>query len=177
MSKSLKTQSSDTIVLQIVSSGSFVKRALVRKNQSVQVLSNLFPDQPVIFIHRGEQLIEQNSFEYYQVQSGESIFVIPNDQETRPTSALQAQHWIRLSNDAEAINRLIDSVVNTKTRREVMRLRDVALLKQEIHRRRCLRSDLSFTVPQRNHIQPNRHPTVIVSPITELPSEALPVPW
>jgi hypothetical protein len=137
----------------------------------------MFSDQQVIFIYRGEQLIEQNSFEQYKMQSGESIFVIRNEEEERPTSILQAQHWIRLSNDAEAISRLIDSVVNTNTRREVMRLRDVALLRREIHRRHSLRSDLSFTVPQPNHVQPNRHRTVIVSPITELPSEALPVPW
>jgi hypothetical protein len=177
MSDCVTTESPGSIVLQIVSSGGLLKRALVRENQQCQVLGRLFPDQSVVFIYRGEQLIEQFSFGHYNIRSGESIFVLPKGQEGQPALSIQSQPWIRLSNDPEAISRLVDSVVNVNTRREVMRLRDIVLLRREMRCRHRSTFEQPPPLPAPDHIQPDRHQTVIVSPMTELVSEPLPVIW
>jgi hypothetical protein len=115
-------------------------------------------------------------FSFYHIKNSETIIAVPetdNDVENNT----RRNGWMRLSWDGADLNARIAALTSSSTRPEALRLRDLTLMKCELHggksaglSQRQLRSSAPV-FPLR------RHGTVIPNPASELQTDELPKLW
>jgi hypothetical protein len=110
--------------------GKFVLKTSVSGQEYCDVLSRLFPQGASFrFIYQGQLMDGGRTFQFYGVTPNTPIIAL---RECEANNAV-LDRWLEFSFENELFDSQIESVMNTTTRREVMRLRDVALLRRQMH--------------------------------------------
>jgi hypothetical protein len=84
--------------------------------------SNILANFAEMFPFSCEILLETMTLEFYHIQNGDSIIVLP---ETISSQSGVLQTWILMSRDFEAFDERIRSILNRGTAKEAARLRDL----------------------------------------------------
>jgi hypothetical protein len=79
------------------------------------------------FICNGIELQENATFEFYGIQDGDSIIVLPDNAQ----SLFRVQEWISVTRDQDEFNNTMQSLMNRKIAGEFARLRDLHLMRSD----------------------------------------------
>lgn len=170
MLKRTSATQGDRLVFNVLVPGAFLSRAVAKPTDRCRVLKTLFPDRPMTYIYDGQVLDLNRTFDFYQVGNSDSIIAVPESD-----SVAQTGRWIQASRDSEAFDALMNSMMQLSTRRESMRLRDLAIRRKELHTRRELHS-LSAVSQLPGPEQP-RQTTNVTGRADRLSTDPLPECW
>jgi hypothetical protein len=123
-----RMQSSDRMTINLCRPSYPIRQASVIPFHKIICLTELFPDQGVEFVWKGEILIQKMTFLFYRIAPQSSIVVLPDELARRQAAV---EEWLRVTRDADAFNERIESSKNRKIREEVARLRDLRVVRIE----------------------------------------------
>jgi hypothetical protein len=132
-------------VFILVPSGSIIK-TIVSPNDQCQTLHGLFPARlQFAFLYQGQRMDEQQTFGFYGLEPNSTIIALKEQGQ----SVYSFEKWLKLSSDNEEFGSVVVSLMNPQTRREAMRVRDVALTKREMRPGRMRRIFVGNFIPER----------------------------
>jgi hypothetical protein len=136
-----------------------------RRSSQIRSLHCLWPSSPKRYIFNGFELLEEKTFESYDIRNGDLIIAFPRE-------SPGIFQWIALTRDHELFNESLKWVLDPETADEAARLRDLQLWKLEHRPRNFVRLYAPFEEkPHATQV------TVIGKPPTEPCCERMPVKW
>jgi hypothetical protein len=145
----------DSIIVNIVIPRTGIHAIRIPPSSPISSLSTRFPDQQAEFIFHEQVLRPHHTLDFYNVKTGDFFVLI-----SRATpSAFGKQSWLKLTEESGEFNEIIRVVQNQNCKSEVMRLRDLRMLRMEgkakSFRKVCgitTRLDPTFDGPQKTVI-------------------------
>jgi hypothetical protein len=123
-------------------------------------------------IFNGQLLDDNCTLDFYNIQPNDSIVALPSS----PAASAQVERWMRITRDADAFSDCVRSLINEKSRSEVLRLQDLRAMRLEsrprVYRRICAAECNTSTMSTGTV-----HPTVIPRKENEASNKPLPVYW
>ena len=144
----------------------FMKRVRVRKVDAIGVLLDGMAPQTEIF-WKGQLLDKKKSFKFYGLRHGDLVVYYRE-------GCGRSRTWVMHMSERQDLDESIGALFNTNLRRESMRLRDLALLLQEMRPRALRRSVANFKAREVPTVAAVAHETVIGSATDGPCTEALP---
>jgi hypothetical protein len=126
--------SSDLVHFFLCQPGVFVTRVTAHSSNTCQILSPVFHDQQMIFLCNGEILSKTSSFAACGVRTDSTVLALPDGDAACDAVA----KWMRTTRDADRFDDAIRSMMDSRTRPVVGRLRDLALMRADM-RPNCYR--------------------------------------
>jgi hypothetical protein len=114
---------------------------------------------------------EDFSFDFYTIEDRDTIVALPESSDP----VRQFGRWAQSSRDSEAFNSLVNSIMNLTTRRESMRLRDLAVIKKELARKGRFLNKVPRERPILSVVRPCA--TVATARADQVSTQPLPVLW
>jgi hypothetical protein len=97
-----------------------------RVGAQVSALQRLF-SEPHRFICNGVELLEHMTLDFYEIRDGDVIIALPGELQ----GLYKVADWITVTRDSDTFNQTVQSILNTRTAREVYRLRDLHIMRLE----------------------------------------------
>jgi hypothetical protein len=167
--------SDDPFLLYICFPDKCVRSVRVRGSDPCSALNAFVPGTPHCFIYKGELLNLNLPFSAYGVQESQTIVAIP---QPPPESLLPSRfdYWKRITRDGDHFADFVQRLMSTSSRRESLRMRDVAIMRAESNPRRFKRMSQRFS-DKLDALGSTQIPSVIGEPVVDLPTDPLPVLW
>jgi hypothetical protein len=105
-----------------------------------------------------------------------TIIAVPDPHNSKSTRKW-TERWQKISGESEIFDTMVDALMNTRTRPELMRLRDLALAKRELRPRSykwLYRRESQDCFPA---VRQKMVETVTTGSATEISTNALPILW
>jgi hypothetical protein len=157
----------DHVMLRIVIPRVCVKVVLAPRGATISSLKSLLPNPDATLIFNGILLSDENTVEFYQLHTNDSLVAIPSASDPPITN-----HWMMTTRDADAFADSVNGILNPDLRKEMARLRDRAMIRCELRRRAFRRLIGQKTL--RWQCIPSTYPTTIPDPPSELSNSPLP---
>ena len=163
----------DSLSIYLCVPKKYTRRICIKKNQKINTLQKRFPNDPKKFIFNGQYLGEEFTFNFYGINNHDIIVAVPDN----CGFDLSNSNWIHASRDSDDIADRISFSMNSKTRPEASRLRDLKFMsierKPRIYRKMC--GAVERSADEFPKVFSN---TIIDYTYTDSPSvQALPVCW
>jgi hypothetical protein len=159
------------VAFNVLQPGHYAARARCRPGDRCESLRAWFPGQNVLFVYKGEILDWNRCIAEYRIQPNDTVVVIQGscDRESPIVT-----HWLRMSRDGESFETRVAGLLDTTTRRETMRLRDLAIMRRDGFGRRPWRPRMALLDPPRMR---DTTQTTITGLAAEMSTGPLPVMW
>jgi hypothetical protein len=154
--------------------GKYVTRITAQPCDTCAMLAALFPDRRMLFIFKGMVLTPATTFESSGIRTNDTVVGLVN----RGATLGEVREWVQSTKDMDAFDEVIRSIMNIPTGSELMRLRDIALLKAELRPRQIRRSIKKYMENRpRTEASDANAKSVIGEAPTELSTAMLPPLW
>ena len=117
----------DRIEVRICSPHQPIRLISARLSGQIKSLGTLWPSKR-IFIFNGFELLEEKTFEFYGIRTGDSIIALPINLHGLDYCASQ---WMKLTSDSESFNDHMTWMLDPNTSGEAARLRDLHVMRIE----------------------------------------------
>jgi hypothetical protein len=134
-STQLNEVSDGRITLHIVLPRFGVQSVLAPGSSRISVLNRQFPQANMTYIHDGQILSSEHTFDFYNIKEGDSIVAVPSD-----SNPVAAHQWISLTRDTEVLSNAIREATSPDLRPEVRRLADLRALRLDTHPKHMIRA-------------------------------------
>lgn len=150
-----------------------VRLISARLTGQIKALQGLWPESPKRFIFNGVELVENMTFQFYEIGDGDSIIALPAEQ---GDSVFSTQQWLSLTRDSDNFNNSMRWMLDPRTSNEASRLRDLHLMKMERKRKVFMRMCAPF-VNEGTAASSVGSTNTSYDAASEPSTEALPVFW
>jgi hypothetical protein len=166
---------SESIMIYVCIPSKCIKCLSARSSDECSVLQGLLPGKKVCFIHHGALLRMDHTLEYYGVKDGDTIIAVVELPQSSVLPSL-VDRWLTLTRTSDSFSDRVRSLMTPTSRRESLRLRDLAMLRAENSRTRNRRLVRRFF--ERSYREDEQaENSVIAENSAELSAEPLPKCW
>ena len=158
-----------------------IKHIKLNKNSSISILNDIYPKDS-LYIYSGQILDISRSFVYYNIKKDNKIVLIPSNMKKRNPNFIDK--WLKLTNDKEQFEDMVNIKMKKTSRSELARLRDIKCMKNELKQKRfCLKHKLlneqSFGIEKQFYVNNKEEEQLNVEyDLSTTPSvDPLPIIW
>ena len=153
----------------------YVKKIQISPNQKISALNKLFPNEKKTYIHKGQILSENVTFEDYNFDRSEHVVVLSKT--NSENFKFDELKWLQLTRDTETFTEKICTSASRKASREFARLKDIRITKLE-QKKSFWTKKCSCFIEQEGSACKNTTPLVTDFKQFDSPcSDAMPILW
>jgi hypothetical protein len=149
-----------------------VKSVSGAPNTPISALIKSLPNQNVELVYQGVILNAKDTIDGYSMKSNDCIIVVPIASEERQN----LQTWLAVTKSSDDLQARVSACLNGDARREVVRLRDLELLRRESQSRRFARKTPQVHSEQ-IEIKSRDDFTIFTDSPSAIREDPLPCPW
>jgi hypothetical protein len=112
---------------------------MVSSTTLIARLFDCFADPEIDLVYQGQILDAQNTVDNYGMKPNDCVIAIPTGSKSLSTR----QTWMNITRDSDDFATRVSACLNGSARREVVRLRDLEVMRRESRPRRLMRTHLA----------------------------------